>query len=242
MAWFENWFDTEFYHQLYSNRNDEEAEQFISRLIDFLQLKKDSKILDVACGKGRHSKYLSQCGMNVTGIDLSENSIKYAQQFAGKKLHFSVWDMRKTFAENEFDVVVNLFSSFGYFDDSADDLRAINALEKAAKKGGFLVIDFLNPEFVIRNLKAREIVNRGDIQFHIKKKIEKGFVIKQIDFLANGEEHSYTERVKLIKPDAFKKMFAEAKLTTVHVFGDYALSDFSFANSPRQIWILRNDA
>lgn len=244
MPWFVNWFDTEYYHLLYSNRNEEEAQQFISRLLDFLQLKKGMKVLDVACGKGRHSKYLAQCGMDVTGIDLSVNSINYAQQFSNEKLHFTTWDMREPFAENEFDVVVNLFSSFGYFDDSNDDLRAITAMKKAAKKGGFLVLDFLNPEFIVRNLKAREIINRGDIQFHIQKKVENGFVVKQIDFLANGEEHSYTERVKLIKPDSFKKMFIDAGFTALKTFGDYNLNEFSFANSPRQIWILKkeNDA
>ncbi|HEY0261529.1 MAG TPA: class I SAM-dependent methyltransferase, partial [Chitinophagales bacterium] len=154
MAWFENWFDTEYYHLLYSHRNDDEAQQLISRLIDFLQLKNASKILDVACGKGRHSKYFAQCGMNVTGIDLSENSIHFAKQFANEKLHFSTWDMREVFAENEFDVVVNLFSSFGYFDDAEDDKRAINAMKKSLKKGGFLILDFMNPEYIVRNLKT----------------------------------------------------------------------------------------
>lgn len=241
MPWFENWFDTEYYHLLYSHRNDDEANRFISHLIDFLQLKADSKVLDVACGKGRHSKYLAQCGMDVTGIDLSENSIHFARQFANEKLRFVRHDMREVFAEKEFDVVLNLFSSFGYFDDAADDAKAINAMTSGLKKRGHLVLDYMNPEYIIRNLKAREIIDRGEIQFHIQKKIENGFIVKQIDFLHNGEEHSYFERLKLIKPDDFKRMFSAAQLTTVNVFGDYALNEFSFANSPRQIWILKSE-
>lgn len=241
MSWFQNWFDTEYYHLLYSHRNDEEAHRFISNLIDFLQLKPDSSALDVACGKGRHSKYMAQCGMNVTGIDLSENSIRFAQQFATEKLRFVRHDMREVFAENEFDVVLNLFSSFGYFDDVADDAKAIKAMTSALKKRGHLILDYMNPEYIIRNLKVREIIDRGEIQFHIQKKIENGFIVKQIDFLHNGEAHSYFERLKLIKPDDFKKMFSATKLTMVNVFGDYALNDFSFANSPRQIWVMKNE-
>lgn len=241
--WFENWFDTEYYHLLYSHRNDEEAQQFISRLIAFLQLKEDCKILDVACGKGRHSRYFAQCGMDVTGIDLSENNIRYAQQFAHDKLHFTNWDMREPFAENTFDVVVNLFSSFGYFDDPNDDKRAINAMKTALKPNGYLVLDYMPaPEFIVRNLKAREILNRGDIQFHIQKKVEKGFIVKEINFIDKGEEHAYVERLKLIKPETFQKMFTEEKLTTVKVFGDYALNDFSIGSSVRQIWILKKEA
>lgn len=241
MPWFENWFDTEYYHLLYSHRNDDEANRFISHLIDFLQLKADSKVLDVACGKGRHSKYLAQCGMDVTGIDLSENSIHFARQFANEKLRFVRHDMREVFAEKEFDVVLNLFSSFGYFDDAADDAKAINAMTSGLKKRGHLVLDYMNPEYIIRNLKAREIIDRGEIQFHIQKKVENGFIVKQIDFLHNGEDYSYFERLKLIKPDDFKRMFSAAQLKTVNVFGDYALNEFSFANSPRQIWILKKE-
>lgn len=242
-TWFENWFDTEYYHLLYSHRNDEEAQQFISRLIAFLALKENAKVLDVACGKGRHSRYLAQCGMDVTGIDLSENNIRYAQQFTHEKLRFANWDMRKPFAENTFDVVVNLFSSFGYFDDPDDDKRAVNAMKTALKPNGYLVLDYMPaPEYVVKNLKPREIINRGDIQFHIKKEIEKGVVVKEINFLDKGEEHTYYERLKLIKPETFQKMFSEENLTVVKVFGDYALNDFSISKSVRQIWVLKKEA
>ncbi len=109
--WFTSWFDTPYYHILYKDRNDIEAQLFIKNITEFLNIKASSSIADLPCGKGRHSVFLNSLGYNVTGGDLSENSINFAKQFENKNLSFEVWDMRKPL-ENKYDAVFNLFTSF----------------------------------------------------------------------------------------------------------------------------------
>src|SRR4051812_2242107 len=108
--WFQNWFNSPYYHILYNQRNDEEAEFFIDNLCAYLEPSIDCRLLDIACGRGRHSVYLNKKGYDVTGIDLSHANIKYAQQFENKRLHFYVHDMRYLFYINYFDIAFNLFT------------------------------------------------------------------------------------------------------------------------------------
>lgn len=237
MAWYKNWFDTEFYHLLYCHRDMSEAEGFIALLKQTLQLPNGAKVLDVACGKGRHSITLNKLGLDVTGIDLSANSITEAKKWENETLHFAEWDMRQTFRKNDFDVVVNLFSSFGYFDDNTDDERAINAMSESLKPGGILVLDYINTQFAVTQMKPREIINRNEIQFHIQKKVEDGFIKKKIEFIANGENLCYEEQLKVINKAAFEIMFMSNRLTIEHTYGDYALQPFNAATSPRLILI-----
>ncbi len=234
--WFINWFDSEYYHLLYSNRNEEEAEQFIARLAAGLNLVPKTKILDVACGKGRHSKTLARLGFDVHGIDLSVNSINTAKQYEHNTLHFDVWDMRQTYRDSYFDVAMNLFSSFGYLPTDEDNLIALKAIASNLKPNGKLVLDYLNVEAIIKEMKPREIIQRGEIQFHIRKKIENGFIKKTIEFIdENGTAHEYTEQLRIIKPETFSVLFQSSGLQIDKVFGSYTLEDFSSGKSLRQI-------
>ena len=116
--WFETWFDSPYYHILYQNRNEKEASIFIDGLIQYLQPKTNQRFLDLACGKGRHALQISEKGFATMGVDLSANSIEFAQQFESKLLHFAVHDMREVIPAAEFDYILNLFTSFGYFEDN----------------------------------------------------------------------------------------------------------------------------
>ena len=108
--WFESWFDTTYYHSLYKNRDESEAKLFVSKLVHFLSPIKGTKVLDLACGKGRHSITLNKLGMNVLGVDLSQNSILKAKDFENETLKFEVHDMRKTIENHSFDIIFNLFT------------------------------------------------------------------------------------------------------------------------------------
>ena len=121
--WFVDWFDTPYYHILYQNRNDLEAKKFIQTLMGHLKLPKSSKILDLACGKGRHSKTLNELGYDVLGVDLSENSINEAKRLSNDTLSFRVHDMREVLVGTKFDAIFNLFTSFGYFDSNKENER-----------------------------------------------------------------------------------------------------------------------
>jgi len=236
--WFINWFDSEYYHLLYNNRNQEEAENFIAQLIANLSLPPKTKVLDVACGKGRHSKTLAGLGFDVSGIDLSANSISAAKKFETDTLHFDVWDMRQTYRESYFDVAMNLFSSFGYLPTDEDNFIALKAIASNLKPSGKLVLDYLNAEAIIKEMKPREIIQRGEIQFHIQKKVEQGFIKKTIEFIdEKGTAHEYTEQLRIIKPETFAGLFQSTGLKIDKVFGSYALEDFSSGKSLRQIMV-----
>lgn len=235
--WFEEWFDSPYYHLLYANRSIEEAEKFITRIVDKLNIPPGAKVLDIACGKGRHSRTLAKLGFNVTGIDLSHNSISYARQFESDNLHFQEWDMRCTYRHNGFDYAFNLFSSFGYFKDDADDFAVIKACAEDLKPGGTLVIDYMNTQCTIKNMHKRDIIQRDNIQFHIQKKVADGFIKKKIEFIADGEHHSYEEQLKIINLYRFETMLKDAGFELTQLFGDYELNRFDSGSSQRLILI-----
>lgn len=237
MNWFEEWFNSPYYHLLYNNRNENEAELFITKIVGLLRIPPQVKVLDVACGKGRHAKTLAKLGLQVTGIDLSENSIADARKFSSSNLNFDIWDMRKTYRANEYQVVFNLFSSFGYFDSEQEDEQCIQAFYQNLQPGGTLVLDYLNTEYAVKKMKPREIVPRGDIQFHIQKRLENGFIKKKIEFLANGENFLFEEQLKIINHYKFLQMLERAEFTLYHTFGDYELQPFVAASSPRLILV-----
>jgi SAM-dependent methyltransferase len=238
-SWFEDWFNSPYYHILYANRSEEEAELFIKAIVEFLNLSKGKKVIDIACGKGRHAKTMAKLGLDVTGIDLSPNSIAEASLCSCAKLKFDVWDMRKTYMAETYDVVFNLFSSFGYFSDDSEDLACIHAFAENLKQGGLLVFDYLNTEWAVKNMKHREIIQRNEIQFHIEKKLEDGFIKKKIDFLVDGENYSFEEQLKVINEYKIKTMLQQSGFIVQHTFGDYHLAPFESGISPRLIIVAK---
>lgn len=236
--WFESWFDTAYYHILYKDRDDTEAQAFMETLSDYLNMPEDGKILDLACGKGRHSRYLNKIGFDVTGIDLSENSINYAKQFENHRLKFEVHDMCNPYTET-FDAVFNLFTSFGYFDDEADNLRTIKAIKADLNEFGFGVIDFMNSEFVIDNLVPEEVKTVDGIDFNLKRYVEDGYIIKDIAFTTDGKAYKFQERVRGFTLADFEVLFEQADVYLLDVFGDYKLGKFNKNTSERLVMIFK---
>lgn len=223
--WYASWFDTEFYHILYKDRDYREAKLFMGNLIDYLDLDKNAHILDLACGKGRHSIYLNQLGFPVTGVDLSKNSIQAAQKYATETLQFKVHDMTQTLP-TKFDAVFNLFTSFGYFDKEEDNLNTLKAIKQELKPGAKAVIDFMNVDYVAKNLVPKEIKTVEGIDFHIKRWIEDGFIKKNIQFTVNQEKYNFTERVKMLNLKDFQNYFDQVGISLIDCFGNYQLQKF----------------
>ena len=234
--WFASWFDTPYYHLLYQNRSEDEAKAFIERLVDFLRLQPRTSVLDLACGKGRHARTLHALGLQVLGTDLSAQSINFAQNSASEGLRFQVHDMRETLPNERFGAVFNLFTSFGYFDDTSDNQRVIDAIAEMLLPNGILVIDFLNAQRVRDTLVASEVAQRGTITFEIQREISHGKVVKQIAFTDQGQRFQYQEQVQLLELADFKKLLKE-QFQILHTFGDYALNAFEPSSSPRLILI-----
>lgn len=224
--WFSSWFDTPYYHILYKDRNDQEAQQFIDNLTRYLNIAEDGKVLDLACGKGRHSVYLNALGYTVKGVDLSNQSIQQANQLANESLVFEVHDMRDSLSE-QYDVILNLFTSFGYFETEEDDLKVLESIKNGLTEYGLGVIDFMNVQKVISTMIPNEVKEIDGITFTIKRFIEQRFIHKQIDFQDKGQQYSFTEKVKVLTFDDFDRLMNKAGMQIIDVFGDYKLGKFS---------------
>ncbi len=235
--WFQNWFSSPYYHILYKKRDDEEAELFIDNLCSHLKPVLNSRMLDIACGRGRHAIYLNKKGYDVTGIDLSYSSIKFAQQFENKRLHFYVHDMRYLFYINYFDFAFNLFTSFGYFATEKEHINSLKTFRKSLKKEGKLILDYMNSQKIINHLVTREIKEVDGIEFHISRTVSGGEIIKTIDFEHKNKQYAFKETVKDFKLEDFKRLFSVAGLSIVSTFGDYHLNDFVVNDSDRLIFV-----
>lgn len=236
--WYASWFDSPFYHILYQDRDHSEAHQFMDNLTQYLNIPEKGKILDLACGKGRHSIYLNSLGYDVTGLDLSENSIAYAKQFENDTLHFDVHCMCHPY-QHEFDAVFNLFTSFGYFDKEEDNLDTIKAIKEDLNEFGFGVIDFMNTDQVIANLVPEDVKTVNGIDFHQKRYVKDGYIIKDIDFEYEGEAHAFQERVQAFSLSDFEAMFEEAGVYLLDVFGDHKLRKFQKGTSERLVMVFK---
>jgi SAM-dependent methyltransferase len=236
--WFASWFDTPYYHILYKERNYREAQIFMDNLTHYLNLPEKAKVLDLACGKGRHAIYLNQLGFDVIGADLSENSIAEASKNGNSSLQFQVHDMREKF-EDKFDAIFNLFTSFGYFENDADNLKTLVAIKESLTEHGFAVIDFMNVNQVIANLVPEETKTVEGIDFHIKRYVQDGHIHKEITFQDQGESFHFTEKVQALTLQNFQDMMEEAGIYLLDIFGDYKLKKFHKTESERLIMIFK---
>ena len=239
MSWFAKWFDSSYYHILYKNRDEKEAELFIENLITKLQIKKQSKLIDIACGKGRHATYFNSLGLDVIGVDLSPNSIATAIKNENATLQFAVHDMREVYQKNSFDIAINLFTSFGYFEKEKDEQKAINAMGTNLKSEGLLIFDFMNVKKVISNLVLKEQKVIDKITFNIKRKVESGYIIKDIEIIESLKKQKFQEKVKAITLSDFSEFISCAGLKIIYIFGNYKLEDFNANSSDRLILICK---
>ncbi|MFK7832712.1 MAG: class I SAM-dependent methyltransferase [Winogradskyella sp.] len=236
--WYASWFDTPYYHILYKDRDYSEAQGFMDNLTNYLNIPEHGKILDLACGKGRHSVYLNSLGYKVTGVDLSEQSINHAKQFENEKLKFTVHDMSKPY-QDTFDAVFNLFTSFGYFEDENCNLETIKSIKEGLNEFGFGVIDFMNVDYIIENLVAADVKTVEGIDFHQKRSVKNGYIIKDISFEVDGESFEFQERVRAFTLKDFEVLFEKVGVHLLDVFGDFKLHKYHSKTSERLIMIFK---
>lgn len=237
--WFEEWFNTAYYHILYKNRDEQEAIRFIDRLCVFLKIKPKAKILDLACGKGRHSIHLAKKGYTTTGVDLAEQSIVKAKQTKLTNVNFEVHDMRKVYKKDEFDFVFNLFTSFGYFENQDDNIDVLKGVTLNLTENGLFVFDFLNAYKVIKNLVPEESKEIEGINFNLKRSYDGTNILKDIYIKDNDKNYHFQESVSAFNLDDIKTMAAMADLTIIHTFGDYNLNPFEEKSSDRLILVMK---
>jgi SAM-dependent methyltransferase len=237
--WFENWFDTSYYHTLYKNRDEQEAERFISHILNLLQLPEKTKVLDLACGKGRHSVTLHTSGLSVTGVDLSPNSIQTAKENGPSSIDFFVHDMRYPIEYHSFGAIFNLFTSFGYFDGLEDNLKVIQSVYDMLEKDGYFILDFMNVANVIDKLVSSEVKVVDNIQFHIQRHVDDLHIHKSIAFEDQGKSYQFKERVQKLTLADFENLFNTVGFQIMHTFGDFNLNPFDLKQSDRLILIAK---
>ena len=240
-TWFKDWFNSPYYHQLYFNRDDNEAAAFIDKLVKYLKPAPGSSMLDVACGKGRHSILLAENGFDVTGIDLSDDSINEALLSQSDSLHFYKHDMRLPFWINYFDYAFNFFTSFGYFKTRREHDNAIRTIAQAIKKDGIFVMDFLNVHYAEDHLIHQSEKEIDGISFIITKWYDETHFYKKIviEDEALQEPLIYTEKVAKFSLGDFTEMFAYQGLQIQEVFGDYDFGNYDVKKSPRMVMIAK---
>lgn len=237
--WFSEWFNSPYYHILYQNRDEKEAEFFLRNVVRELHFEPRHRIIDLACGKGRHAIYLNSLGFDVTGVDLAPKSIDQALESANERLHFEVQDLRCLHVEQPFDIALNLFTSFGYFKSVEEDELVVQNIHAILKPGGLLLIDFLNIDYVCQHIIERESKTLNGIQFHIEKRIEGGFIHKKISILDKDQSFEYAEKVQAITLTQFEQMLTKQGFDLINTFGNYVLAPFKAGTSERLILLAK---
>lgn len=240
MAWYERSFGED-YLLVYKHRNQREADRFVQRVMDWLRLPVGSRVLDLCCGAGRHALALAQAGYRVTGADLSPVLLQKAKEAdAAGCVRWVETDMRAlpedgTFTEG-FDAVVNLFTSFGYFETDGEQLDVLKQIRKALIPGGRFVIDVLNAGYIRDHLVPFSRREEDGAVITESRSIEQGFVVKDIVIEEPGSERrSYRERVKLYSPEAMEGLLKSAGLRLDAMRGSYDGEAYDERRSLRMI-------
>ena len=240
-SWFKEWFNSPYYYLLYFQRDQAEAAAFIDKLIDHLKPPPASRMLDVACGKGRFSLQLALKGFEVTGIDLAPDIIREAKQKECENLQFFLHDMRLPFWVNYFDYVFNFFTSFGYFRTRREHDNSIRTIAQSLKPRGYFVLDYLNTHYAEDHLVHTSEKQVDDVNYYITKWFDETHFYKKIvvedDIL--DEPLEYTEIVSKFNLGDFTDMFAFHGLQIQEVYGDYSFSSYDVKKSPRLIMIAK---
>ena len=238
MSWYRNWFGTRYYALLYGHRDLQEAASWARMILERWDLGTGAHMLDVACGRGRHAALFLTEGMQVTGVDISTESIADARE-AVPDAEFIVHDMREPLADGGFDAAYCLFTSLGYFEDIADDRAVFQAVLDALKPGGRFVLDFMNTGAVLRDLVTEERVHKEGVEFAIERSCDRGVLVKCITVRDGTDSHRFEERVQALTPEQLETMALEAGFEVEDRTDGPALVPFDPARSQRFVLWMR---
>lgn len=247
-AWFESWFDSPYYEEIYDHRTLSEAQGFIERLTQHLALPPTAQILDLGCGWGRHTRSFAALGYTTTGLDLSPRLIAKAQEHfirphdpVSDRMTFRIGDMRDFQLNTRFDAIVNLFTSFGYFDDAEQDQKVLHNVHRHLKADGFLVLDYFNKEAVLMQLNESEFRQGLKFNTKISRTFQDGHLLKSIEIIHRDSglcNEVFTEKVRCYEPDELRDLLTLSGFEVQEHWGNYQLSPAEH-NSPRCILLAR---
>ncbi len=238
--WFRDWFNTEEYLYVYRNRNEKDAKKLVDLILRNANLKKNAKVLDLACGTGRHSIFFALCGFKVTAVDLSETLLKVARasaQAANVDIEFIHADMRYFCVNEKFDLIVNLFTSFGYFEEDEENFRLFDFVDEHLEENGLFVLDYFNRNYVENNLVKLSEDNTDGTKIVQERSIVGNRVVKKIKVLKNGIEKNFEENVRMYYKTEIIKEIVKRNMKIKKIFGDFEGNNFEIDKSKRIIII-----
>ncbi|PIO48318.1 MAG: methyltransferase type 11 [[Chlorobium] sp. 445] len=239
--WFALWFNSPIYLKLYEHRNFKEAEKTVETILRYSTIQArcaSPKVLDIACGAGRHAVAFAEKGCSVTANDLSPMLLQEARRLAEQhhvKLTFLQKDMREIDFSQDYDLVVQLFTSFGYFEEPDDDKRVLENVYRALKSGGIYVLDFFNATYVRKNYKPLTKRMLDGIYVSEERKIVGDSIKKVITLVENGKLKRFMESVRLYSHTELIEQLSAVGFCIVGILGDYDGALFDPDSSPRVI-------
>jgi cyclopropane fatty-acyl-phospholipid synthase-like methyltransferase len=238
--WFREWFNTDEYLYVYRNRNEQDAKKLVELIIKNVNLPENSRVLDLACGAGRHSVLFAQKGFKVTAVDLSENLLKVARlsaKEANVNINFVQADIRHFCINKKFDLIANLFTSFGYFDDDKENFLLFDTVQELLNKNGSFALDYFNPIYIRKNLvkKSEEPFNGGKIIQ--EREIVGSRVIKRIKIIKDGKVKNFIENVRMYSLDEIENEIKKRGMKIKHIYGNSNGDSFAAEKSKRIILI-----
>jgi len=237
--WYKDWFASDYYLKVYSHRNDKDATNLIELIKRNIQIDSNAKILDAACGNGRHSLQFAKLGYNVVGFDLSKQLLEIACQNKMTNVNYFRSDIRSVPLKRVFDLILNLFTSFGYFESDVENFNFIKFASSHLTKNGYFIFDYLNPNYVKNNLVQSSSKNIGKLSIEENRKIVNNRVEKEIIISDENNLHRYFESVRLYSLSQILSMFLENEFVLYKSFGNYSGDDYDEEQSKRMILFFR---
>lgn len=241
--WFKNWFDSELYQKVYSHRNINDAQNILELITNNIEINKNSLILDAACGNGRHILTFAKLAKKIIGFDLSKTQLKTAFQLLKNNSIDNSFliqsDIRTVKFKAKFDLILNLFTSFGYFDDDDDNFLFIKNSKEFININGVFVLDIMNKSFLKKNiikLTSKSIEGYDIVE---TRELSGDFIIKKIELKKGLDKNIFFEKVKLYDKSKIVTIFESVGYQPIEIFGNYNGEKYNSKNSERMIMVFR---
>ena len=239
MDWYKEWFNSENYLKVYKHRDESEAERLVELIAENTNLDSQPSVLDMACGAGRHSVAFAKKGFKVTAVDLSQRLLSEAKKNsleARVNINFVLSDIREYKADQQFDLILNLFTSIGYFENDEDNFAVIKKAHSMLKIGGYFVLDYFNKDYLLKNLVPTSINSENGLKIIQNRSILGDRVVKKITIEKDGSIDEFYESVRLYDYEELSRILIQTGFSIKKEIGDFYGTVFAKGNSPRLIF------